>query len=147
MFTPVFTFTRFISAQVLCLPSFVVDRNLLKPMRLQVRGTILAGELAAKYGVAINIGGGMHHACHNQGGGWCVYSDIFLSFRNAQRRFPHIRTGMIVDCDVHQGNGLERDKGSFHKDDMFVVDLFNRVRPSIGRPLRKHSTPHPAFFF
>ena len=42
---------------------------------------------------------------YNEGGGFCAYSDITLSYRYARQHFSHIKKIMIIDCDAHQGNG------------------------------------------
>ncbi|CAM9451112.1 unnamed protein product [Phaeothamnion confervicola] len=93
------------------LPSFLVDRKFLMPNRIHVGGSILAGKLALEHGWAINVGGGMHHAHSDGGGGWCVYADVVLSYLHLRLAYPErVRRIMIVDLDVHQGNGHERDR-------------------------------------
>jgi histone deacetylase 11 len=57
--------------------------------------------LALKYGWAINIGGGFHHASSNNGGGFCVYADITLLIK-VLFEDGFIRKAMIVDLDAHQ---------------------------------------------
>jgi acetoin utilization deacetylase AcuC-like enzyme len=54
--------------------------------------------------VAINIGGGFHHAFPDHGEGFCMIHDVAVAIRRMQRE-DKIRTAMTVDCDVHQGNG------------------------------------------
>ena len=57
-----------------------------------------------KDGCAINIGGGFHHAYPDHGEGFCVIHDVAIAIRRLQ--FEHtIETAMVVDTDVHQGNG------------------------------------------
>eukprot|EP01025_Chloroclados_australasicus_P037545 TRINITY_DN3833_c3_g1_i4.p2 TRINITY_DN3833_c3_g1~~TRINITY_DN3833_c3_g1_i4.p2 ORF type:complete len:227 (-),score=25.73 TRINITY_DN3833_c3_g1_i4:562-1242(-) len=107
---------------------FMVDRVLMKPMRYHVGGTMMAVGLAAAKGWAVNIGGGMHHASSNDGMGWCAYSDIILGIRKLRResggQFSKV---MIIDCDVHQGNGLERDKVYFKDENLFILDAYNAM--------------------
>src|SRR5690348_13905987 len=67
-------------------------------------GSILASERALKDGVAVNIGGGFHHAFPDHGEGFCMIHDVAVAIRRMQRD-DLIRTAMTVDCDVHQGNG------------------------------------------
>ncbi|KAI6189036.1 Hist-deacetyl domain-containing protein [Aphelenchoides besseyi] len=107
---------------VACVPNCVVNRILLKPMRIQTGGTILAAHLALQRQFAINIGGGFHHASATKGGGFCVYADITLalSFLFLNER---IKTAMIVDLDAHQGNGHEHDFAN--EDRVFILDMFN----------------------
>src|SRR5215469_8699997 len=71
---------------------------------LAAGGSILAAENALKDGVAINIGGGFHHAFPDHGEGFCMIHDVAVAIRRMQRD-SKIRTAMTVDCDVHQGNG------------------------------------------
>ena len=72
---------------------------------LQTGGTVLAAELALKpeHGWAINIGGGFHHACGYQGGGFCVYADISIALK-AMFDKGKIQRAMIIDLDAHQAN-------------------------------------------
>jgi acetoin utilization deacetylase AcuC-like enzyme len=71
---------------------------------LAAGGSILAAEYALKDGVAVNIGGGFHHAFPDHGEGFCMIHDVAVAIRRMQRE-GRIRTAMTVDCDVHQGNG------------------------------------------
>jgi acetoin utilization deacetylase AcuC-like enzyme len=71
---------------------------------LAAGGSILAAEYALKDGVAVNIGGGFHHAFPDHGEGFCMIHDVAVAIRRMQRD-GKIRTAMTVDCDVHQGNG------------------------------------------
>jgi acetoin utilization deacetylase AcuC-like enzyme len=71
---------------------------------LAAGGSILASERALKDGVAINIGGGFHHAFPDHGEGFCMIHDVAVAIRRMQRD-NKIHTAMTVDCDVHQGNG------------------------------------------
>lgn len=67
-------------------------------------GSILAAERALSDGVAINLGGGFHHAFADHGEGFCMIHDVAIAVRKLQKS-GRIRRAMIVDCDVHQGNG------------------------------------------
>jgi acetoin utilization deacetylase AcuC-like enzyme len=67
-------------------------------------GSILAARHALSDGVAVNIGGGFHHAFPDHGEGFCMVHDVAVAIRRMQRD-DQIRTAMTVDCDVHQGNG------------------------------------------
>jgi acetoin utilization deacetylase AcuC-like enzyme len=55
-------------------------------------------------GVAVNLAGGTHHAQADRGGGYCVFNDSVIAARAAQARGLAKRL-LIVDLDVHQGNG------------------------------------------
>jgi len=78
-------------------------------MLLATGGTILATELALKYGWSINLGGGYHHAYGDSGGGFCVYADISIAIKKLRKVHKKNYKVMIVDLDAHQGNGHERD--------------------------------------
>lgn len=78
--------------------------ELVRAFWLAAGGSILAAQNALKDGVAINIGGGFHHAFPDHGEGFCMIHDVAVAIRRMQRD-GKIRTAMTVDCDVHQGNG------------------------------------------
>src|SRR5947209_5368629 len=63
---------------VAALPAAFTRWRVLRPMRLATGGTLLACRLALERGVAINLGGGFHHASGQRGGGFCVYADVPL---------------------------------------------------------------------
>ena len=67
-------------------------------------GTIAACRAAFAEGVAVNLGGGTHHAFPDHGQGYCWLNDSLIAARAAQAAGPAARI-LIVDCDVHQGNG------------------------------------------
>lgn len=96
---------RYLEApQVKMAPSKVVDAGILHAFRYCSGGTVLAGELALKHGVGINISGGYHHAKPDTGEGFNIYADMAIAIRHLQRT-GRARRAMIVDLDVHQGNG------------------------------------------
>ena len=78
--------------------------ELVRAFWLAAGGSILAAQHAMKDRVAVNIGGGFHHAFPDHGEGFCVIHDVAVAIRRMQRD-DKIRTAMTVDCDVHQGNG------------------------------------------
>lgn len=69
-----------------------------------VGGTILTTQIALKKGVGLHIGGGFHHAFPDHGEGFCVFNDIAVAVRRAKKE-GKIKKAMIIDCDLHQGNG------------------------------------------
>ncbi len=71
---------------------------------LAAGGSILAGRKALEDGFAANLGGGFHHAYPGHGEGFCMLHDFGIAIRSLQASGA-IRTAMIVDTDVHQGNG------------------------------------------
>jgi acetoin utilization deacetylase AcuC-like enzyme len=78
--------------------------ELVEAFWLSAGGSILAAQHALIDRVAINIGGGFHHAFPDHGEGFCMIHDVAVAIRRLQRD-DKIRTAMAVDCDVHQGNG------------------------------------------
>ena len=77
----------------------VVQRSL-----IATGGTILASKLAINYGVACNTAGGSHHANYEGGAGYCVFNDVAVAAQYLLDRGLANRI-IIVDLDVHQGNG------------------------------------------
>ena len=67
-------------------------------------GTIKASEFALQYGVAMNIAGGTHHAYTNRGEAFCLLNDQAIGSRYLQNK-NLAKKILIVDLDVHQGNG------------------------------------------
>ncbi|MGF1541808.1 MAG: histone deacetylase [Pleurocapsa sp.] len=77
---------------------------LAKRTQIAVGGTILAAQLALKYGCAFNTAGGTHHAFPNYGSGFCIFNDLAIAARVLQQQ-QLVNKILIVDCDVHQGDG------------------------------------------
>ncbi|MBD1936556.1 histone deacetylase [Microcoleus sp. FACHB-68] len=71
---------------------------------IAVGGTILTAKLALSAGLACNTAGGTHHAFPNFGSGFCIFNDLAISARVLQK-LGLIRKVLIVDLDVHQGDG------------------------------------------
>jgi len=69
-----------------------------------ISGTINAARFALQDGVSTNLAGGTHHAFPDRGEGFCVLNDVAVAIRVLQRE-GLARRFLIVDCDVHQGNG------------------------------------------
>ena len=67
-------------------------------------GTVLAAKLAINYGIACNTAGGSHHANFEGGAGFCVFNDVAVAAQYLLDRGLAGRI-LIVDLDVHQGNG------------------------------------------
>jgi acetoin utilization deacetylase AcuC-like enzyme len=69
-----------------------------------VGGTILTAKLALQYGVACNTAGGTHHAFPDHGAGFCIFNDLAITARVLHRQ-QIVGRVLIVDLDVHQGDG------------------------------------------
>ncbi|MDJ0849551.1 MAG: histone deacetylase [Myxococcota bacterium] len=78
--------------------------SLWRRSRLAVQGSIDAARFALEDGVAANLAGGTHHAFPDYGEGFCVLNDVAIAIR-ALRRDGLLRRALVVDLDVHQGNG------------------------------------------
>jgi acetoin utilization deacetylase AcuC-like enzyme len=78
--------------------------ELVRAFWLSAGGSITAAEHALRNGVAVNIGGGFHHAFPDHGEGFCMIHDVAIAIRRLQKDGKIVRA-MTVDCDVHQGNG------------------------------------------
>ncbi|XP_052575714.1 histone deacetylase 11 isoform X2 [Peromyscus californicus insignis] len=109
---------------VIFLPNFLVQRKVLRPLRTQTGGTIMAGKLAVERGWAINVGGGFHHCSSDRGGGFCAYADITLAIKFLFERVEGICRATIIDLDAHQGNGHERDFMGDRR--VYIMDVYNR---------------------
>ena len=72
--------------------------------RRAVMGTVLAARHALEHGIAGNLAGGTHHACSDHGEGYCVLNDVAIAIRRL-RSEGRVRRALVVDLDVHHGNG------------------------------------------
>jgi acetoin utilization deacetylase AcuC-like enzyme len=72
--------------------------------RLAVQGTINTGIMALQDGIAGNLAGGTHHAMADYGEGFCVYNDVAVAIK-VLRQSKWVNKVLVIDCDVHQGNG------------------------------------------
>jgi acetoin utilization deacetylase AcuC-like enzyme len=80
------------------------SKSLVRRSFLATSGTINAAKSALKNGVSSNLAGGTHHAFPDRGEGFCVLNDVGVAIRVLQRE-KLAEKFLIVDCDVHQGNG------------------------------------------
>jgi acetoin utilization deacetylase AcuC-like enzyme len=78
--------------------------ELMERSRRSVGGTIAACRAALEEGVAMGLAGGTHHAGLDHGEGFCVFNDAPIAARVMQHE-RRARRVVILDCDVHQGNG------------------------------------------
>lgn len=80
------------------------SKELIAAFWLAAGGSILASQRALADRFAVSVGGGFHHAFPGHGEGFCAINDIAIAIRRLQADGA-IRTAMVVDTDVHQGNG------------------------------------------
>jgi acetoin utilization deacetylase AcuC-like enzyme len=78
--------------------------ELVERARRTTAGTLAAARHALDHALAINLGGGTHHAGRDFARGYCLFNDVAVSIA-ALRAEGAIRTALVVDCDVHQGDG------------------------------------------
>jgi acetoin utilization deacetylase AcuC-like enzyme len=74
--------------------------ELVERARRSVGGTVAAAADALRVGVGMNLGGGTHHAGRDFARGYCLFNDVVVA-----RRVIGARRVLVVDCDVHQGDG------------------------------------------
>ncbi|MBM3788789.1 MAG: histone deacetylase [Acidobacteria bacterium] len=87
---------------------------------LSAGGTIEACRRALEEGISVNLSGGFHHAFAGHGEGFCALNDVAIGMRTMQKE-RRILTAMVVDCDVHHGNGTA---AIFHHDPtVFTLSL------------------------
>ena len=91
------------------------DHIIERTMRI-IGGSVSAVDSAIKGSISANMAGGTHHAFHHYGAGYCVFNDLAVSAYVAKRDF-NIQKILIIDLDVHQGDGtasiLKEDKNTF----------------------------------
>ncbi|MGB2843873.1 MAG: histone deacetylase [Candidatus Aminicenantaceae bacterium] len=106
--------------------------ELLEFALLFVGGTILAAERALEDGLAVHIGGGFHHAFPDHGEGFCVLNDVAVSLEKVKQE-GKVQKAMVVDCDLHQGNGtafIFSKKDYAFTFSMHQMDLYPAQKPS-----------------
>lgn len=80
------------------------SENLVLRTRAAVGGTVRTAELALEHGLACNTAGGTHHAFADFGSGFCIFNDLAVA-AHMVRQQGLARKILIVDLDVHQGDG------------------------------------------
>lgn len=99
---------------------------------LRSTGAAVDAALAAlRDGVAASLAGGTHHAGTNWGEGYCVFNDVAVATRAVQT-YEDVHHVLIIDCDVHQGNGTAE---IFHDDDSVFTMSIHGAR---NFPIRKY---------
>ena len=83
---------------------FPLNDSVIQRSFVATGGTVLATKLAINYGIACNTAGGSHHANFNGGAGYCVFNDVAVAAKYLLNRGLANKI-LIVDLDVHQGNG------------------------------------------
>ncbi|MCC9166470.1 histone deacetylase family protein [Pontibacter harenae] len=83
---------------------FPLSEELVNREVVIMNGTLLATQFALEYGIGMNIAGGTHHAFTDRGEGFCLLNDIGIS-ANYLLKHKGFSKILVVDLDVHQGNG------------------------------------------
>ncbi|CAG2176960.1 unnamed protein product, partial [Oppiella nova] len=110
-------------------PSSFLQSALVTPFKWHTSGTVLAAHMALKYGWAINLGGGFHHASSARAQGFCFFADITMAIQYLWKYVDEDLNFMIIDLDAHQGNGYELDKFIMslrQKKKVYVLDAYNK---------------------
>ncbi|MEE2961198.1 MAG: histone deacetylase [Myxococcota bacterium] len=115
--------------------------------RRSVGATIEAATTAIEDGLSINLAGGTHHAFADRGEGFCVFNDVMVAAKVIQAKFA-IKNILIIDLDVHQGNGTaELTQGddsifsfSIHGNDNFP---YHKEESDLDFPLPSNTTDEP----
>ena len=97
---------------------------------LAVGGTLLTARLALRHGLACHLAGGTHHAFADTGSGFCIFNDVAVAAR-ALLAEGLVRRLLVVDLDVHQGDGT----ASLFADDPRVFTFSAHAERNF--PLRK----------
>ena len=83
---------------------FPINDSVVRRSFVATGGTVLASKLALDSKLACNTAGGSHHATFNFGAGYCVFNDVAVA-ANYLKNKGYARKILILDLDVHQGNG------------------------------------------
>ena len=83
---------------------FPINDSVIKRSFVATGGTVLASKLALETKLACNTAGGSHHATYDFGAGYCVFNDVAVA-ANYLRNKKYAKKVLILDLDVHQGNG------------------------------------------
>ncbi len=83
---------------------FPINDSVARRSFVATGGTVLASKLALDSKLACNTAGGSHHATFHCGAGYCVFNDVAVA-ANYLKNKGHAKKILIIDLDVHQGNG------------------------------------------
>lgn len=83
------------------------SKNLVEAAYFCAGGTILAARNSLDEKIGLHLGGGFHHAYSDHGEGFCVFNDLSIAIKVLQKE-GLIKKALILDVDLHQGNGTAR---------------------------------------
>jgi acetoin utilization deacetylase AcuC-like enzyme len=110
---------------------FPMRPELIARGRVIAQGTLDCARYAMQDGVALNIAGGTHHAFADRGEGFCVFNDIAIA-ANELLHTGEIQRALVVDLDVHQGNGTAK---IFENDPRVFTLSFHGAKNYPGRKM------------
>lgn len=121
---------------------FPLSEELVKRERIITNGTIEACDYALKHGVAMNIAGGTHHAYSGHGEAFCMLNDQAIGAKYLLQN-KLAKQILIVDLDVHQGNGTAE---IFQNEDkVFTFSMhgksnypFKKEKSDLDLPMENH---------
>jgi len=113
-------------------PEAPYSRRMVEAVFLAAGGTLLAARRALADGAGFNIGGGFHHAFADHGEGFCAVNDVAVAVRVLQQE-GLLRKALIVDCDVHHGNGTAAIFGGDRSVFTLSIHHFNNY-PAVKPP-------------
>jgi acetoin utilization deacetylase AcuC-like enzyme len=93
---------------------------LVERARRTTAGTVAAARRAVARGVGMNLGGGTHHAGYDFARGYCLFNDVAVALERL-RVESAVRRALVVDCDVHQGDGTAQVLAGDHE--AFTISL------------------------
>jgi acetoin utilization deacetylase AcuC-like enzyme len=110
---------------------FPWSEKMVERSRRSSGATLAAGRIALSERISLNLAGGTHHAMKAAGEGYCVFNDAAVTIRTLMHE-GLISKAIVVDCDVHQGNGT----AEIFADDLRVVTF--SIHGAKNFPSRKH---------
>jgi len=117
--------------------------ELFERILVKAAGSVQCARLALTHGFCFYFSGGMHHAHHDHGSGFCLINDIVIAARKLQAE-AMVRKVWIVDVDVHKGDGT----AALTADDPTIMTLSIHMAhgwPLDGSPKLSDGRANPSF--
>jgi acetoin utilization deacetylase AcuC-like enzyme len=120
-----------------------LSRQVINRTLAEISGTCLTCDLALSYGLATNLAGGTHHSFSSHGSGYTILNDLVIA-SNYVMQSKGLERVLVIDCDVHQGDGTSSFLGDpLFKDKLFTLDFhcesnfpFVKLKSTHDVPLR-----------
>lgn len=130
-----------------------INKRILLPMRWATAGTLAATKMALEGRNVWNLGGGYHHASHQNSEGFCIYNDIGIAYMELLKQgfLQQEDKILIVDIDAHHGNGnalsfYDNENISIldiYNNDIYPQDDFSKSRINYNIPLKNGTEGMP----